>query len=207
MDSSATAVALIERLAGKSFMSYGQVWPRLEDIVRGFATEAYILDTFKSYKDDWKNESIRNVARLLRRHFGGKGTWYPEKRKPKYVLGFLFKASIRGIWFFEGQAYAVLINARKGQPLSREDVKFLGRGIYEIYCRDDPNDPIPLIIDLSEHDKGKDRELHVHFVPEAQAASLESFETAVRRFIAALNLAGIAQPLPATIDIISLFKK
>lgn len=208
MDSPATAIALIERLAGRSFMSYGQVWPRVDDIVRGLATETYIINEFKAYRAAWKNESIRNVVRLLHRHLGGKGTWYPEKSKPKYVLGFWFKPSIRGIWFHEGRAYAVLINARKGQPLSGEDIRFLARGIYELYCRDDPNDPIPLIIDLSEHEKGKDRELNVHVVSTEAAATIEQFEQSVRRFVVGLNLAGIAQPLPPTLDnIINLFKK
>lgn len=207
IDSPATSISLIERLGGKSFMSYGQVWPRLDDVVKGLATDDYIVKNFKAYKAQWKNETIRNVVRLLRRHFGGKGNWYPEKSKPKYVLGFWFKPSIRGIWFYQDQAYAVLINARKGQPLSKEDVSFLARGIYEIYCREDPNDPIPLVIDLSEHEKGKDRELRIYEVVPDKAASLEAFELAVKRFIVALNLAGIAQPLPLSLDILRLFKK
>lgn len=189
-------------------MSYGQVWPHIDDVVRGLATDAYIVNIFKAYKAPWKNESIRNVVRLLRRYFGGKGTWYPEKSKPKYILGFWFKPSIRGMWFFEGRAYAVLINARKSQPLSQDDIKFLGCGIYELYCRDDPNDPIPLIIDLSEHEKGKGRELNVYLVSIASSMPLDQFEHSVRRFIEALNLAGIGQPLPPAVDsVIDLFKK
>ena len=208
IDPPATALNLVDRLEGKSFMSYGQIWPRIDDIVRGFATEAYILREFKAYGASWKNESIRNAVRLLCQHLGGKGNWYPEKGKPKHVLGFWFKPSIRGIWFFEGKAYAVLINARKGQPLSVEDIKFLTRGIYELYCRDDPNDPVPLIIDLSEHEKGEDRELHVHNVPVTGAATIDQFERSVRRFVTGLNLAGVAQPLPPSLDsIIDLFKK
>jgi hypothetical protein len=99
-----TALRLAERLGGGGFMSYGQIWPRMDAIVRGLASEAYILSEFKAYKDGWKNESIRDVARLLRQVFGGKGVWYPEPSKPIYVLGFWFKPSIRGILFFEGRA-------------------------------------------------------------------------------------------------------
>ena len=40
---------------------------------------------------------------MLCKIFGGKGTWYPERSKPKYILGFWFKPSIKGIWFFEGK--------------------------------------------------------------------------------------------------------
>ncbi len=154
-----TALGLGERLSGGGFMSYGAIWPRVGMIVRGFATETYIINTFRSYGDSWKNETIRDVVRLLCKIFGAKGTWYPEPVTPKYVLGFWFRPSIKGIWFHEGRAYAVLINARKGQPLTAEDVQFLARGVHELHCIDDPNDPIPLIVDLSEHEDGKGREL------------------------------------------------
>jgi len=208
MQAASTALRLRERLSGGGFMSYNQIWPRFDVIVRGFATEAYVLNTFKAYRDSWKNETIRDVVRLLCKVFGGKGTWYPEPSTPKYILGFWFKPSIKGIWFHDGRAYAVLINARKGQPLSMEDVRFLARGVYELHCIDDPNDPIPLIIDLSEHDDGKGRELKVYAVEADEAASLAQFEGALREFLVALNMAGISLPLSPTIEnIISLFKK
>lgn len=204
----ATAMRLRERLGGGGFMSYGAIWPRVDAVVRGFATEAYIINTFRAYRDSWKNESIRDVVRLLCRAFGGKGTWYPERTTPVYVLGFWFKPSIKGIWFHEGRAYAVLINARKGQPLDMEDVRFLARGVHELHCIDDPNDPIPMIVDLSEREKGKGRELRVYVVEPREAASLVQFEEALREFLGALNMAGISLPLPPAIEnVVTLFKK
>jgi hypothetical protein len=123
-------------------------------------------------------------------------------------LGFWFKPSIKGIWFFEGKAYAVLINARKSQPLTAEDIRFLARGVYELHCIDDPNDPIPLIIDLSEHEKGKGRELRVYAMPADEAAALDVFEHSVREFLVALNMAGISLPLPPTVEnVVTLFKR
>ena len=203
-----TALRLGERLGGGGFMSYGAVWPRLEMVVRGCATETYIINTFRSYRESWKNESIRDVVRLLRNALGGRGTWYPEPTAPKFVLGFWFKPSIKGIWFHEGRAYAVLINARKGQPLTMEDVRFLARGVHELHCIDDPNDPIPMIIDLSEHEDGKGRELRVYVVEAREAVSLSQFEEALREFLMALNVAGISLPLPPELDnIVGLFKK
>jgi hypothetical protein len=203
-----TALELTERLEGGGFMSYGQIWPRLGDVVRGLATEAYILQEFKAYKKDWKNETIRNVVRMLCKMFAGKGTWYPERSKPKFILGFWFKPSIKGIWFFEGKAYAVLINARKGQHLTAEDVRFLARGVHELHCIDDPNDPIPLIIDLSEQEQGKGRELRAYVMPADEAAPLDVFEHSVREFLIALNMAGISLPLPPVIeDVVTLFKR
>jgi hypothetical protein len=203
-----TALRLIERLGGGGFMSYGQIWPRMGAIVRGSATEAYILDQFKAYRAGWKNETIRDVARLLQRVFGGKGVWYPEPSKPIFILGFWFKPSIKGIWFHEGQAYAVLINARKGQPLSSEDVRFLARGIHELHCIDDPNDPIPLIIDCSEREDGAGREVRVYSITADEAISLDAFEAILREFLVASNMAGISLPLPPAVEhILTLFKK
>ncbi len=202
-----TAHELNERLDGSGFMSYGQVWPRLDDVIRGLATEAYILQQFNAYRASWKNETIRNVVRLLCKAFGGKGTWYPERSKPKYILGFWFKPSIKGIWFFEGRAYAVLINARKTQPLSSEDVRFLARGVYELHCIDDPNDPIPLIIDLAEHEKGKGRELRVFPVLADESVPLDIFERSVSEFLNALHMAGISMPLPPLENVMTLFRR
>src|SRR5579863_8468418 len=97
MHAAPTAFRLRERLGGGGFMSYGQIWPRCDHIVRGFATEAYILSVFNAYRDSWKNESVRDVVRLLGRVLGGKGNWYPEANVAKYVLGVWFKPSIKGI--------------------------------------------------------------------------------------------------------------
>lgn len=203
-----TALQLRERLDGGGFMSYGAVWPRIGNIVRGVATETYILNTFRAYRASWKNESIRDVVRLLCKVLGGKGTWYPEPSKLIYVLGFWFKPSIKGIWFHEGRAYAVLINARKGQPLTMEDLRFLARGVHELHCIDDPNDPTPMIIDLSEHEDGKGRELKVYVLEAVESATLAQFEDGLLEFLVALNMAGISLPLPPAIEnIVNLFKK
>jgi hypothetical protein len=49
-----TALQLRERLGGGGFMSYNQIWPRFDMVVRGFATETYIVNTFRAYRDSWK---------------------------------------------------------------------------------------------------------------------------------------------------------
>jgi hypothetical protein len=207
IDAGQTATNLIERLSGISFMSYGQIWPQMSSIVSGFATESFICHKFNAYSDDWKNNSIRDAVRLLALHFGGRGKWYPFPSKPVYVLGFWFKPSIKGVWFVDGKAYAVLINARKGQPLTDEVVRFLGRGIYELHCVDDPNDPIPLIVDLSEHGRSEGRGLRVHEIMADSAISLDEFDAAIREFVKALALAGVAVPKPDVENMVDLFKK
>jgi len=207
MDAVQTSNNLRDRLGGKGFMSYGQIWPRMDHIVSGLATEAYIKGQFSAYGDDWKNASIQDVVRLLLKFFNGRGRWYPHPPKPTKILGFWFKPSIKGIWFVDGQAYAVLINARKGQRLFPEHIRFLARGVYELHCIDDPNDPIPLIIDVSEQEKGKGRVLKPYIVRPEQAIPFDEFEDAVRHFLKALELAGVALPPDPIDSVIDLFKK
>jgi hypothetical protein len=206
MDSGQTANNLIERLAGGGFMSYGMIWSRLEPIVGGYATESYITTEFSPHEEDWKNNALQDVARLLKQHFGGRGRWYKHPQKPTKVLGFWFKPSIKGVWWVDGKAYAVLINARKQQRLFPEHIRFLARGVHELHCIDDPNDPIPLIIDVSEPVKDKGRILRAYEVPVEEAISLNEFDEAVRSFLKALQMAGVALPTDA-IDVINLFKK
>lgn len=208
IDAGMTSVYLTDRLGGKSFMSYAQIWPRMLAIVGGFATDDFIDSQFNAYEDDWKNESIRDVVRLLKEHFGGRGVWYPMSSKPLHVVGFWFKPSIKGIWFVDGQAYAVLINARKSQRLLPEHLRFLARGIYELHCVDDPNDPIPLIVDLSERQVGQGRRLTVHPITPDQAITLDEFDFVVREFLRALALAGVVTPSETEVaNIVNLFKK
>jgi hypothetical protein len=208
LQASPTAFNLAERAIGGGFMSYGQIWRRLDVAVRGLATDEFIESAFSAYKDEWKNKSIQYTYRLLREYFGGKGAWYQVSSAPTYVLGFWFKPSIKGIWFYEGRAYAVLINARKSQPLTWDDVRFLARGIYELHCIDDPNDPIPLIIDLSQHYDDDERKVRVYEVNPDEALSLEAFEYSVREFLVALSLAGISPPPPPEVEhILGLFRR
>jgi len=208
LHASPTSHNLAARVGGGGFMSYGQMWPRLDALVRGLATDAFIKTEFSAYTDDWKNKSIQDAYRLLRDKFGGKGRWYPIPSAPTSVLGTWFKPSVKGIWFHEDQARAVLINARKGQPLSRDDVRFLGRGVYELHCINDPNNPIPLIVDLSQHEDDKARKARIYEVPLEETVSLEAFEFSVREFLVALSLAGISLPPPPDVaHILDLFRR
>src|SRR5262245_55510648 len=103
IDAAMTSVQLVDRLGAKSFMSYRWIWSQLPEIVSGLAT-----DKVDIYEETWKNETIGEVIQLLKKYFKGQGTWYPFSSKPVYVLGFWFKPSVKGIWFVDGQAYAVL---------------------------------------------------------------------------------------------------
>jgi hypothetical protein len=208
LNAEATSYNLAERVVGGGFMSYGAMWSRMDLLVRGYATDNFVENAFSFYEDDWKNKSIQDAFRLLREQFGGKGRWYAAPRQPTYVLGFWFKPSVKGYWFHDGKAYAVLINARKGQPLPMTDIRFMARGVYELHCREDPNDPIPLIVDLSQHNGDDGRRARIYEVPFEEAVSLEAFETSIREFLVALNLAGVALPPPLDVEhILDLFRK
>jgi hypothetical protein len=92
--------------------------------------------------------------------------------------------------------------------LSFNDVRFLARGVYELYCIDDPNNPIPLIVDLGEHSEDHVRKSRIYEIPVEEAISLEAFEMSVREFLTALNLAGISlPPAPDVEHILHLFRR
>ena len=83
----------------------------------------------------------------------------------------------------------------------------MARGVYELHCIDDPNDPIPLIIDVSAHDEGDGRLLRPYVVHAEDAVSFDEFEDAVRQFLKALELAVVALPSEPVESIVDLFKK
>jgi hypothetical protein len=205
---SPTALLLTERLGGGGFMSYGSLYSRIRFIVSGLATDQFIQDEFSFYEDDWKNKSLQAAFTLLRDHMDSKGNWYPISTTASYILGFWFKPSIKGFWYHDEQTYAVLINARKGQPLDQNAVRFLARGVYELHCIDNPNNPIPFIIDLSQHAEDKERKARIYPVSVEEAISLEAFEQTVRDFLVALNQAGISLPPPPEVEhILDLFRR
>ena len=157
IDVPATAANILERLQGKGFLNYGQIWPCMSHITAGYVDEAHIRRLFSGYPVPWKNENLQEVARLLLRAFGGKGRWYKAGTRPFEVLpGAFFKTSIRGTWYYDKQAYCVSINARKHQRAFPDHARFVARGVYEFHSLEDPHDPTPtpMIVDLSAGDDG-----------------------------------------------------
>ena len=124
MDAVQTSQNLIDRLGGKSFMSVCVIWSRMPDIVGGYVAEPYIKKQFEIYDDGSKNESIRDAVRLLAKHFGGRGRWYPMPSRPLRCLASGSSRASKGFGMWMGQRTAVLINARKSQPLQRGTFAF-----------------------------------------------------------------------------------
>jgi hypothetical protein len=208
MDVPLTAANIADRLGSKSFLNYAQIWPLMEDVTAGRIDDAYLKRVFSSYPDEWKNENLQDVMRLLRSHFGGRGRWYNIPHKPVQVLpGAYFKPSIKGIWFFGDRAYSVLINARKGQRIWESHARFLGRGVYEFHAIDDPNNPTPLLVDLSAPLSDRPRQIRVFDFRDYEMMGLVEFEIILRKFFEALALAGVTT-IPDKIDRIGdLFRK
>ena len=207
MDVGLTAVNISERLNGKSFLNYGQIWPLLADIADGKLDDFALKARLSAHKDAWKNEVLQEVAALLREWIGGKGRWYKEGARPFEVLpGTYFKPSIRGTWYYDGQAYKVCINARKYQRAFPDHIRFLARGVHELHCLMDPADTKPLIIDLSAGDDGK-RVLRTFNLGDEQMMGLEEFELILRRFFEALELAGVTTVPERDANIADLFRK
>ncbi len=77
LDPIQTANNILDRLHGKSFMSYSRPLGLMPKIVRGEITSADIPSMFTSNKEEWKNVNQREVAKSLYNSFGGKGAWLP----------------------------------------------------------------------------------------------------------------------------------
>ena len=207
IDVLATAANIVERLEGKGFMNYGQIWPLLPNMTAGAIDNAAIMHLLNGYPDEWKNDNLQEVARLLLGFLGGKGRWYRAGMKPFEVLpGAYFKPSIRGTWYHEKQAYSVSINARKHQRIFMDHARFLARGVYEFHSIDDPNDPIPMIVDVSATDDGK-RELRTFVFETDDMMSLEQFESILRKFFEALAFAGVTTIPEGLEKVADLFRK
>lgn len=207
IDVVATAANILERLQGKGFLNYGQIWSRMGDIADGLVNDDYLAHHLNGYSVEWKNENLQAVARLLAGQFGGKGRWYKVGQVPIEVLpGAYFKPSIRGTWYFEKQAYSVCINARKHQRVFPEHTRFLARGVYEFHSIDDPYTPSPMIVDLSAADDGR-RSLKTFLLQPEEMMPLEQFEFILRRFFEALALAGVATIPEGVGSIADLFRK
>jgi hypothetical protein len=143
LDPIRTSANIRERLAGKGFMSYDPLWTRMKKITSEPVSEADI-------EKWWNSKTLIYAMTTLNLGYGQEGSWYGFKRIPRDVLGVMMKPSVKGVLFRNGRAEAHIINPRKGQILSEDDFRFLGRAAYEEHCRNDPNDPVPVVVDTSE---------------------------------------------------------
>jgi hypothetical protein len=211
IDVFATAANILERLGGKGFLNYGQIWPHMTRVAAGYVDEAYLVRNFNGYPIPWKNENLQDVLRLLGVAFAGKGRWYPAGTKPFEILpGAFFKPCIRGTFYSnaDARAYSVCVNARKHQHVFPDHGRFLSRGVYEFHAIDDPFEPtpIPMVVDLSAGDNGS-RELKMYMFDEKEMMSLDEFEFILRRFFEALVLAGVTTIPEGVENIADLFRK
>ena len=210
MDAATTGLRIgHERMQGHGYISYESVWSAFPKVIRGYATDDFIEQQFSYYRksrDSWKNQELQTIVKLLREAFGGKGRWYPASKNFKEVLGVRFRPPIRGFWFYQGRSYAISANLRKKQRLTLEQMQFLARAAYEIHCVNDPNDPIPLIIDLSQASEGLQRERRLFTFEPNEMMPLEAMEAGLREFFSALAIAGVCAIPPRNIGLLDQFR-
>jgi hypothetical protein len=77
---------------------------------------------------------------------------------------------------------------------------------HEFHSIDDPNNPIPMIVDVSASDDGK-RKLRTHVLEPGEMMSLEEFESILRRFFEALALASVTTIPEGLNKIADLFRR
>lgn len=208
LDPELTAINLRDRLDGKSFLSYGSPLAKIPDIVAGRLSLDGINSTFAGYKTEWKNKAVRDVARLLHAELYKRGKWYQVPSRPSELFqGLWFKPSVNGIWFVDDVAYMVSVNPRKGQHFVPYHTSFLGRGMHELHGIDDPNNPVPLVLDLSVPPDKRERSMSRTYVTEREMISAEEFERIMKGFFEALRIAGI-ESVPRSIPTMSdIFRK
>jgi hypothetical protein len=188
LDVGRTAVSLRERLGGTGFMSYDPLWRRVSAVAARSVTDAEI-------EGWWKSSTLIEAMKVLRDQYADIGRWYHFPQTVRDVLGLSFKSSIRGISFSKTYgAEAHIINPRKGQVLTSDDLAFLARAAYEEHCIDDPNDPQPVVFDLSSRNGSKVRHPTIYRGLTPKMISVEEFESIIEKFFDAAVLAGYQLP-------------
>jgi hypothetical protein len=179
---------LLDRLSSKGFGSYAPMWPRMREIWRGGIKEKELE---RCWKTKWRIEAML----LLAEQYSAEGRWYPLPQSPKNIMGMQLKSSARGILFTKAFGPEVhVINPRKDQVLTRDDLSFLARATYEEYCVDDPSNPKPVIIDLSSRDGSKKRFPVIYREDSYKMMSVNEFESIATRFFEAVAIAGFDVP-------------
>lgn len=181
LDPVLTAIELRDRLSGKGFMSYDPLWPRLTEIARRKVTDFEIGAW-------WRSAILINAMVVMREQYDRTGSWYYFRRNPRNILGLQFKPSVRGVLFSSRGSEAHLINPRKGQHLSSDDIAFLLRAAYEEHCINDPNNPVPVVVDVSSPKAKEQRSIRVF--RDLEMMPLGEFERIVDRFFEAAAIAG-----------------
>lgn len=178
-----TSTLIRERLSGKGFMDYRPLWSRMPSITARFVSDAEISMW-------WQKAALINAMHAINGSYRQAGSWYGFSRVQRNIFGVQMKPSVRGVLFRNDRAEAHLINPRKGQILSENDFRFLARACYEEHCRNDPNDPIPFVVDTSEVKKGKGRIVRDRECTNSDMISVDEFESIMDLFFQSIQLAG-----------------
>jgi hypothetical protein len=98
------------------------------------------------------------------------------------------------------------INPRSSQVIDEDDAAFWARGLYELHGVDDPNDPTPMIVDLSDR-YGAGRILYPRWFDGDSMMSAALFEEIISRFFAAMEIAGLTSVPKSVPDMTDLLRR
>ena len=182
-----TAQELRIRLQTTGWMSYNPLWPRI-NFVKGKVVSEDVIKTW------WKSESLIEAMMILKDEFAQSDPWYGFTENLRDISGILFKPTVKGIRVRPERFEALVINPRKGQPIDDYDARFLARAAYEEHCIDDPNNPEPVIIDLSKPKFSKVRLRRRFTNMRERMISIEEFEQILGTFFEAAQIAGYEIP-------------
>lgn len=202
-----TAAAIQEGRSGQSFLSYTQLWPFLKEAARKRHSETELANRFTAYKAPWKNKKLRECAGLLSQIVTPGARWYPASLQPIEIFpGAYFRPSLRGVLVSGGQPFMLGINPRSSQIISADDASFWARGLYELHGIDDPNDPVPMIVDLSDR-YGAGRVLYSRQFDADSMMSAALFEEVITRFFQAMEIAGLTSVPKSVPDMTDLLRR
>jgi hypothetical protein len=209
IDIPSTAARIQAIRKGGSRRNYDRVFKLVGDMTSGMAKAEALLRSLEDEPDEVWRRQLQDVCERLYAVFGKSASrWYPVGRRPiELYERSWFKPAIRGVWWRDGVAAAMLVNPRKTLFLDAVVRSFLARGVIEFHLVDDPNLHEFKIIDLGAAPRTGVRATRVYSMPDVDPMELGEFESILRRFMQAVEHAGFANQPSEGQRIADLFKR
>ena len=183
------------RLRGsKNPPSYDMALAQMPNIVSGLMKKPDLLRHLDGHANERWRGYLKDVGERLYDMFSRDGcTWYPVGRRPiETFSGVWTKPAIRGVRVVKGgDAFPCLVNPRSSLFFGPSALSFVSRGVYEFHVIDNPKAVGSMIVDLGKHPIANVRANRVYMPDQVKMMPLEQFEEILRRFLKAVELAGM----------------
>lgn len=191
-----TAAKIISyRLRGSSRPpSYDMAFTQMPNIVSGHMKKSDLINHLDSHANERWRGNLKDVGERLYDVFSKDlCTWYPVGRRPiETFSGVWTKPAIRGVRVVAGgDAFPCLVNPRSTLFFNKDALSFIARGVYEFHVIDNPRAIGPMIVDLGKDPVSDTRANRVYMPEQLVMMPLEQFEEILRRFLKAVELAGM----------------